>query len=153
METIINPYRDLPARITPAEFEIFCMETLKAVAEKQNLSDFTIKQNQRIETFDGTYQIDVLAEYKVFNCRNIMVVECKKHNKSIERKYVAELYTKVQSIGAQKGLLISTSGFQSDAVKFAGVHGLSLWQICGREIKHIYASGSETPPSFIVFQL
>ena len=29
----INPYRNLSADIAPAEFELFCMETVKAFAE------------------------------------------------------------------------------------------------------------------------
>ena len=103
-------------------------------------------------TADGTYQIDVLAEYTILGCKNTMIVECKKHSRSIERKYVSELFAKVQSIGAQKGLLISTSGFQSDAVKLAGIHGIALWQICGRDIKHYSASGSKTIPAYIIYQ-
>lgn len=35
--------------------------------------------------------------------------------------------------------MISTSGFQSGAVRYAEVHGIALWQICNQYIKHITA--------------
>lgn len=137
MDIDVNPYRRISAEITPTEFEKFCLETLKAYAEKESLKDFEIRHNQKVETYDGTYQIDVLAEYTALGCRNTVVIECKKYTRNVERSVVAELYAKVQSIGAQKGILISTSGFQKDAVKFAGIHGIALWQVCEESIRRI----------------
>ena len=58
-----NPYRSLEAAITPTEFEKFCLETVKAYAQKEGLKDFVILHNQKIEAYDSTYQIDVYAEY------------------------------------------------------------------------------------------
>ena len=68
------------------------------------------------------------------------------------RQNIPHLDAKTQSIGAQKGILISTSAFQSDAVKFANVHGLALWQICDRTIKHYSASANPGIPSYMLFQ-
>lgn len=153
MKTDINPYRELPANITPQDFELFCMETIKAYAEEEALSDYTVKHNQIIETHDGTYQIDVLVEYTLLGCLHTIVVECKNHSHSIKRSVVADLYTKVQSIGAQKGIVISTVGYQSGAVKFAKEHGIALWQICDRIIKHISNSANPSkPPQILLFQ-
>lgn len=152
MEYDVNPFRELPTAISPVEFEKFCMETLKAYAAEESLHNFAIKHNQKVETYDSTYQIDVLAEYTALGCKNTVIVECKKYSRSVERAIVAELYSKLQSIGAQKGILISTSGFQSDAVKYAKQHGISLWQICDRMIKRISASASREIPPYILFQ-
>ena len=147
-----NPYRELPARISPIEFEQFCMETLRAYAEREALQDFEIKHNQKVDAYDSTYQIDVLAEYTALGCKNTVIIECKKHSRSIERAVVAELYAKLQSIGAQKAILISTSGFQSDAVKYAKTHGIALWQVCDRMIKHMSAAASRELPPYVLFE-
>ena len=153
METVINPYRELPAHITHAEFELFCMETLKAYAVEEGLQEFVIKHNQKVETPDSTYQIDVLAEYTLLGCKHKLVVECKKHSNSIKRAVVTDLYTKMQSMGAQKGLVISTAGFQSDAVKFAGSHGIALWQVCDRFIKRLSASAGPEIPQYMLLHI
>ena len=152
MEFDANPYRDLPVRISPLEFEQFCMETLKAYAVKEALHDFCIIHNQKIETYDSTYQIDIIAEYTALGCKNTVIIECKKYSRSIERAKVAELHDKLQSIGAQKEILISTSGFQSDAVKYAKTHGIALWQICDRTIKHYSAAASCEIPPYMLFE-
>ena len=153
MESDFNPYRALSAEISPLAFEEFCLETLKAYALQEDLQSFEIKHNQKVETPDSTYQIDVLAEYKALGCKHTVIVECKKHSRSIERAVVAELYAKLQSIGAQKGILISTSGFQSDAVKYANAHGIALWQVCDRMIRHISASANHEIPQYVLYQL
>lgn len=142
MEIDTNPYRKLQADITPTEFEIFCMDTLKAYAEKEGLKEFKIEHNKKIETYDSTYQIDVFAEYIALGCNHKVVIECKHQGDSIKRAIVTDLYTKIQSMGAQKGILISTSGFQKGAVRFAGAHGIALWQIVDARIKHIKNSVS-----------
>lgn len=152
MQYDANPYRELPIRISSLEFEHFCLETLSAYASQEGLQNFVIKHNQKVNASDSTYQIDVLAEYTALGCKNTVIIECKKHSRSIERSVVAELHAKLQSIGAQKGILISTSGFQSDAVKFANAHGIALWQICDRTIKHYSASANREISSHMRFQ-
>lgn len=70
MEYDMNPFRELPTHISPLEFEQFCLETLKAYAIEESLRNFEIKHNQKVETHDSTYQIDVPAEYTALGCKN-----------------------------------------------------------------------------------
>lgn len=149
----INPYRELESFISPVDFEIFCMETLKAYAKREDLKDFKIKHNQKICADDGTYQIDVLAEYTALGVRNTVIVECKKQSRSVEREIVAALKAKLHSIGAQKGILISTAGFQSGATLYAEKHGIALWQICDNYIKHYSAAASKQYLDMIKYRL
>lgn len=153
MEIDINPYRSLNADIDAVEFEKFCLDTLAAYARREGLNNFTISHNQKVQAFDSTYQIDILAEYIALGCKNKVVVECKKHSRSVERSVVTDLYAKTQSIGAQKAILISTSGFQKDAVKYAEAHGIALWQIFDVYIKHIVASAKQEIPPHILMQI
>lgn len=146
MTTTINPYRELDANISPTDFEIFCMNTLKAYAEKERLKDFSITHNKKIQADDGTYQIDVYAEYTALGAKNVVLVECKKKSNAIKREVVEVLHKRLENLGAHKGILISTSGFQSGATEYAAKHGIALWQICDIHIKHICNSAS---PAFM----
>ena len=152
MTTDLNLYRELDANIKPRDFEIFCMETLKSYAEQEHLQNFKIAHDQKIETDDGTYQIDVLAEYTALGVKNTVIVECKKQSRSVEREIVAALDRKLQSIGAQKGILISTAGFQGGAVQYAKIHGIALWQVCENFIKHISNSINYPSPDIMKYQ-
>ena len=153
MEIDTNPYRSLSANIKPIEFEKFCMETLTAYAKKEGLKDFEIEHSKKVEAPDSTYQIDVLAEYTALGCRHKVIEECKNHTRNIERSVVTDLYAKTQSIGAQKSILISTSGFQSDAVKYAKAHGIALWQICDIYIKQYSNAASREISPAMMFQM
>lgn len=48
----------------------------------------------------------------------------------------------MRSLGVQKGIFISTSGFQSGAVKYAKEHGITLLQIFDKHVMHIQDSVS-----------
>lgn len=130
----------LVADCNPTEFELFCLETLKAFGEREKLSDFNILHNQKIKTYDGTYQIDILCEFVALNIKFKVIAECKMYKKPVERRVVSELHDKIESLGASKGIIISTSGFQSGAVDYAKNHGISLMQIVNNRI--FYASQS-----------
>lgn len=140
MGEIINPYKEFVAKLTPSEFEKYCTEILKAYAEKESLKNFTINHNKKIKTNDGDYQIDIYAEFTALGVKFKVLAECKRYSYPIEREIVAILANKIQSIGAQKGILLSTSGFQSGAAKFAKVHGIALIQVMDSYVKHIYNS-------------
>lgn len=149
----LNPYRKMEASITPKEFETFCMETLKAYALRENLQDFIITENKIIEANDGTFQIDVYAEYTALGTKNKVLVECKRHSNPIKRELVAVLNDKLRSIGAQKGILISTIGFQSGATKYAQKHGIALWQICDEYIRQFSASANRPDDYDHIFRM
>ncbi len=153
MHVDTNPYRELETNISATEFELFCLETLKAYAEKEKLNNFTIKHNQKIQAEDGTYQIDVIAEYTALGAKNTVLIECKKYSNSVKRDIVTTLQAKLQSLGAQKGIIISTSGFQTGAVQYAEKHGIALWQVFDNYIKHISASANNQMSDYMKLQL
>lgn len=115
--------------LTPTEFEKYCCDFLKAYAEKEKLQDFKITHNKKIKATDGKYQIDVYAEFTAMGSQFKVLCECKKYKYRVNKDKVALLHRKLESIGAQKGVLISTSDFQSGAIKYAQAHGIALIKV------------------------
>lgn len=66
-----------------------------------------------------------------------MIAECKRYTNPVNREKVVILADKVKSLGAHKGILISTSGFQSGAHEYAKKHGIALIQILDKHVVHI----------------
>ena len=118
----VDFFTELTCDISPVDFEKLCVELLRAYAEKEKLSEFNIKHNVKIEAPDSIYQIDIYAEFVALNCKFKVLAECKKYNNPIPRDKVEILYSRLQSLGMNKGILISTSGFQSGAIQFAKAH-------------------------------
>lgn len=149
----MNPYKEFVAELTATEFEKYCLEIIQAYAEEEKLKDFHIEHNKKLQTYDGIYQIDIYAEFTVLNVQIRMLIECKKYAKPVGRDKVEVLANRLQSSGAQKGILISTSGFQSGAAKYAKEHGIALWQIMDHTVRHIQNSFCSDPDEIILMQL
>ena len=141
----INPYREFVASVSPTEFDKLCLEILKSYAEAEHLSEFSIQHNVSIPADDGTYQIDVYARFVAMGVEFKVIAECKRYSSSVSREKVAVLADKVKSLGAHKGIMISTCGFQSGAFEYAKKHGIALLQVIDGNVLHIMnAANPET---------
>lgn len=136
----MNPYKDLVSKITPNEFELFCFDILNAYAESEKLNDFKILHNKKVKSSDEIFQIDIIAEFKALNVKFKILIECKHQKRSVERDEVIILNDKIHNLASHKGILISTSGFQSGAIKRAEKNGIALIQIMDKNIRFIRAS-------------
>lgn len=101
---IINPYRKFVASISVTEFEKYCLEVLNAYAEAEALKDFSILHNQKVQTNDGEYPIDIIAEFVALSVGFKVIVECKCYMRPVECEKIVVLADKVRSLGAHKGI-------------------------------------------------
>ena len=70
------------------------------------LASLEVTHNAKVETYDSTYQIDVLVKFQAFaGAEFTVLVECKKYRSAVERELVQVLHDKVRSTGAHKGML------------------------------------------------
>lgn len=136
-------YKKDVQELSPVEFEKCCLMVLHGYAEENHLDSFVITHNKTIKTHDGDYQVDVYAEFTIFGGSKIKVlVECKQYNSPVKRERVELLYSRLQSTGSNKGILMTTTQFQSGAVRFAEEHGIALIEVTNTcDHFHSYASG------------
>lgn len=120
--------------MTPEEFEKYSLEILKE--QTKGLENLEIQHNVIIKKNDGNYQIDGKIQFEVMGVRYVTLVECKHYRSPITRDKVQILYDKIRAIGANKGVLISTSNFQIGAIKYAKEHGIALIQIVEADLTY-----------------
>jgi hypothetical protein len=60
----------------------------------------------------------------------------------VKRDRVQELWAKIQSVGAHKGILFATAGFQSGAIEFAKSHGIALVEIADGRSSYVVKTGA-----------
>lgn len=114
--------------INATEFE--CLVRDWIAKQGGELTSLKVTHDAKVEAYDSTYQIDVLAKFQAFaGAEFIVLIECKKYRNSVERELVQVLHDKVRSVGAHKGMLFTTTGFQSGAIKYATAHGIALVSI------------------------
>ena len=139
-------YRKAVKELSSVEFEECCLMVLRGYAEEMHLDNFVISHNEIVKAHDGDYQVDVYSEFTIFGGSKIKVlVECKQYNSPVKRERVELLYSRLQSTGSHKGILMTAAQFQSGAIRFAEEHGITLIEVmntCDRF--HSYSSGTDS---------
>lgn len=125
-------------KMTPIEFE---KQSLRILTEQlQNIENCNFQHNKIIKVDDGNYQIDGYIEFELMGINYKTLVECKHYKSSISREKVAVLYDKIRACGANKGILVSSSNFQSGAVQYATKHGIALIQLTNTDSIYVTRS-------------
>ena len=67
----------------------------------------------------------------------LVLVECKRHRDPIKRDIVQVLHSRIQEVGAHKGIIFATTAFQRGAVEFDKAHGIALVQIADGRTSYV----------------
>ena len=115
----------VPANITPTAFEELVLDWLRKCGPCQD-RQYEAEHLGVMPGAGGDYKIDVLVKLTAFGGAVIIVlVECKHQARPVEREDVLVLESKLRDVGAHKGILFSTSGFQRGAIQYATAHGIA----------------------------
>jgi len=109
--------------LTPTAYE----EAVAEIAKSMNLElvGWEVKHLDSVEGLDGTYIMDVTARFRLAGMDFLILFECKRHTSPAKRSDIQVLLTKLQSTGAQKGVVVAATGFQRGALEFAKAHGIA----------------------------
>ncbi|OLT04002.1 hypothetical protein BJF77_17465 [Kocuria sp. CNJ-770] len=147
-EVAFETTRYPPADMSPADFERFVVETLRSI--NQDVDDLKVTLHELVKTSDGTYDMDATMRFRLGGMDFLVLVEAKKHTHLIKREIPQILHQKVQSSGAQKGLIVSTTPFQRGALDFAKTHGIALVTVT--EGRFIFETRSAMPRPLMTSQ-
>jgi restriction system protein len=109
--------------LSPDEYERAVADLVRAA--DMEILDWRVEHQDSVEGVDGTYVIDVTVRFQVLGADFLMLFECKRHATPVKREHVQVLKDKLDSTGAQKGVVVSASGFQRGALEYAKVHGIA----------------------------
>jgi len=136
-----------PIQLTPEQFELEVKAMLDVLG--LNLHGYDSQHREVVEGHDGDYEIDVTVRFGALDAEFLVLVECKHYKNPVKREVIQSLHSKLLSVGAQKGMVFSSSGFQSGALEFAKAHGIATVQLAeGRTSYFTKSLGgpSEPPP-------
>jgi len=72
------------------------------------------------------YQIDLSFEFTKTKASFLVLIECKNYNRRVGLSVLLEFAEKIKDIGAHKGIVVTTRGFQKGSFKIALAHGIAL---------------------------
>ena len=82
--------------------------------------------NVKVHGARGSHDVDVLVEITQFGIPIKWIIECKLWKSSIPKEKVLALQQITQDVGADRGILMSETGFQAGAIKCANQSNITL---------------------------
>ena len=111
-----------------AQFEDFVAYVYQSLLDINDCQSIVCKR-AKVKGVDGLEgEIDVYYEFQHLNLTYKVAIECKDWNKPVTAKEVRDFYSKVERLSNVSAVIISTSGYQSDAVEWAKGRGIILMQ-------------------------
>jgi len=90
-------------------------------------SSFTGRISNRKIIMDVSFEAQILGAYV------LGLVECKCYKDRVEVSDVEEFYSKLDDIGAHKGIMFTTVGYEAGAIKVAEGRGIALFVLRGEQ--------------------
>ena len=89
--------------------------------EYEMVRRYVVKKNFQAQDFrtEETRQVDVAIFINSYEGERFIAIECKDHKEKIDVQELESFITKLISIRASKGIMVSTSGFTGGALKLA----------------------------------
>lgn len=105
-------------------------EDLVANLQRKFAAGALVTQNERIlgKLSRTKRQLDITIRFKVGGETMLIVVECKKHRRKTDVKDVGEFSKMLSEVSANKGMIISESGFTVAAHRLAECENISLYR-------------------------
>jgi restriction system protein len=136
-----------PADLTPAVYEKQVVSWLRA--SEGTLDSFHVRHLKHLSGPGGDYEFDAVAEFTIFKGAQILLlVECKRYSRPVEREKLLALWAKLQDVKAHKAMMFATCGFQSGAIQYASSYGLATIEFVKDSFTFKTRSDSktDTPP-------
>lgn len=96
---------------------------------------FSAETNAQLNGARGSHGIDVLVEFATAGLDVTWIVECKRWKTRVSKAHVLTLRSIVEDTGADRGIILSESGFQSGALKVADHSNVLLSSAA--ELRHL----------------
>ncbi len=133
--SVVYPYAihcDVMAEFSPENIVEDWGGFEKLVAKLHETGTVTVEHNVTLTGQSGApRQIDVLVRHTEGLYEHLILVECKHWKSNVKRIQIDALATAVRDLKASKGVIFTTKGFQSGAVRMAEAVGVDLIKVRG----------------------
>jgi restriction system protein len=99
------------ANMSPEEFEHYCAAVLR---ER--------KWDARVTPASGDQGVDIVADKRGLR----IVIQCKKYSKPVGNRAVQEIVAGIAHLDAQRGVVVTTSGYTASAIRLAASNEVLL---------------------------
>ena len=119
------------AKNTGKDYEILVQGIFQMLVDQQSVPNVTVKRNVTLQGLTGnTHQIDVYWEFRLADVVYKTVVQCKNWSSRVKQEQVLAFNSVLQDIpGQPRGIMVTSTGVQSGAERFAKSHGIVVYHL------------------------
>jgi hypothetical protein len=119
------------------DYELIVKKLLETKLQKEGLANLTAYHLKKYKGKSGQmHEIDVSFEVKVGELELLFLAECKHYSRRVGADDIMAFSFRMQDIGAHKGLIVTTAGFQAGAVTVAKTSRIALVIVAAGRIKN-----------------
>ena len=116
--------------MTPEEYEIFVSNLVNTLSANDLIVAPGIEYLKKFTGKTGEiYEIDLSYKFRIAKADYLTLIECKHWNHRVGRQVINYFKSVVDDIGAHKGIVVTTVGFQEGAIGFAKKCGIALFKV------------------------
>lgn len=112
------------------EYELFTRKIYQQLVDADTVKATKVQHNVKLEGKSGQkHQIDVYWEYEIAGVSYKVAIECKNYSRPIAISKVRDFYGVLSDLNNVAGIMVTNTGFQEGAKKFAKQYGISLKEL------------------------
>lgn len=114
---------------TPSrEYELLTQAVYQALVRE--VPDARVEHDLHLPDVSGVrHQVDVYLEFRVAGHLYRTIIECKEWSRKVDVGPVTAFYGLIESLGLEKGIMVSRVGFSDEAREFAAAKGIDLVEL------------------------
>ena len=105
------------------QYELLVTDLLKQLT---GIEGIVVQHRKKYVGKTATHEIDISFVYRLDELHILCLVECKNWKRPVQKRDVLAFLATIQDIGAHKGIIVASGGFQDGAIAVARANGIAL---------------------------
>lgn len=111
------------------DYEKVTRAIFQTLVDQDQAQNISVKHNKQLQGKYLSHQCDVYWKLESAGMEYSTIVECKNWNKRLKQENLLAFRAKLEDLNYPKGVIVTRSGYQKGAVRYAKAHGILLYEL------------------------
>jgi len=111
------------------DYEKVTRAIFQTLVDQDQAQNISVEHNKQLQGKYLSHQCDVYWKFESAGMEYSTIVECKNWNQRLKQENLLAFRAKLEDLNNPKGVIVTRSGYQKGAVKYAKAHGILLYEL------------------------